>query len=97
MMLDRNDALSYEQWMNDIATDDSRPRRGWQAKYQPRCDCCGRFVTPGQPGSSWVMVQMTNWNPGDERDRCPPCTEKNGPAVCSPDYVKELCCGVVAK
>ena len=23
---------------------------------RPRCDSCGRFVRPGSPGSSWVMV-----------------------------------------
>ena len=84
-----------EDWMNDMATQGSRMPRGWQAQYQTRCDCCGRFVRPGQPGSSWVMVPETDWNRGDERERCPACTEKHGPATCGPQYVAHLCCGVV--
>lgn len=72
-----------------------RNRRGWQAQYQTRCDCCGRFTQPGAPGSSWVMVPHSDVSMGDERERCPACTEKRGPAECGPQYVKHLCCGVV--
>lgn len=61
----------------------------------PNCDKCGRFVLPGAPGTSWVMVPSTDVNFGDERDRCARCTEKHGPALCSPDYRRDLCCGVV--
>lgn len=61
-----------------------------------RCDRCGRFMRPGVPGSSWVMVpDCPPVSFGDERERCPACTEKHGPAECSPQYVKHLCCGVV--
>ena len=65
------------------------------AKFQLRCDKCGRFVLAGQPGSSWVMVPGTDWDYGDERERCAACTAKYGPATCNSGYVKELCCGVV--
>lgn len=95
MLTGLGDRWSYEDWMNDMATQDSRMPRGWQAQYQTRCDCCGRFVRPGAPGSSWVMVPATDWNSGDERERCPACTEKHGPATCGPQYVARLCCGVV--
>ena len=65
--------------------------------YIPKCDYCGRFMRPGAPGSSWVMVPACDipgeW--GDERDRCAACTEKHGPAVCSPKYRADLCCGVI--
>jgi hypothetical protein len=63
----------------------------------PNCDCCGRFVLPGAPGTSWVRVPSTDVNYGDERDRCARCTEKHGPALCSPEYRRALCCGVVPK
>lgn len=86
---------SNEDWMNDVASDDSKPARGLWAQYQPRCDCCGRFVRPGAPGSSWVMVPCSDVSMGDERERCPACTEKHGPAQCGPGYVEHLCCGVV--
>lgn len=62
--------------MNDMATREPRNRRGWQAQYQTRCDCCGRFTQPGAPGSSWVMVPHSDVSMGDERERCPACTEK---------------------
>lgn len=92
-----NEARSYEGWMNDMATREPRNSRGWQAQYQTRCDCCGRFVRPGSPGSSWVMVPCSDVSTGDERERCAACTDKHGPAACGPGYVKELCCGVIAK
>ena len=63
----------------------------------PNCDRCGRFTLPGAPGSSWVNVPYTDVNYGDERERCPSCTEKHGPALCSPSYRRDLCCGVVPK
>ena len=91
---DPNDRFSYEDWMNHMATEDSKPARGWQAKYQPRCDCCGMFVKPGAEGGSWVMVPGTDWNAGDERERCPACTKKHGMARCGPGYVEHLCCGM---
>lgn len=93
--IDPNDRYSYEDWMNDMATREPRNRRGWQAQYQTRCDCCGRFTQPGAPGSSWVMVPHSDVSMGDERERCPACTEKHGAAECGPQYVKHLCCGVV--
>jgi hypothetical protein len=86
---------SYEDWMNDMATDDSKPARGWHAQWQPRCDCCGRFVLPGSPGSSWVNVPFTDINAGDERERCAACTKKHGPAKAMPGYVEHLVQGVV--
>lgn len=95
-MIDHNDSYSYENWMNDMATSEPRNRRGWMAQYQTRCDCCGRFVRPGIPGGSWVMVPATDWNSGDERERCPACTEKHGQAHCGPGYVERLCCGMNA-
>ena len=91
---DPNDRFSYEDWMNSMATDDSKPARGWQAQHQPRCDCCGRFVLPGTEGGSWVMVPATDWNAGDERERCAKCTAKHGMAHCGPGYVEHLCCGM---
>lgn len=94
-MVDTNNSYSYEEWMNDMATREARNPRGWQAKYQARCDCCGRFVLNGQPGSSWVRVPFTDVNPGDERDRCAACTQKRGPARAAPGYVAHLVEGVV--
>ncbi len=67
----------------------------------PNCDCCGRFTVPGAPGSSWVMVpaiDVPGWSYGDERERCPRCTEKHGPAMPSrgPDEVRyDMVCGMV--
>jgi len=66
------------------------------ADYQPRCDKCGRFVVSGAAGGSWVMVPATDWNMGDERERCAACTEKYGQARCSPAYVEAICCGMNA-
>lgn len=65
--------------------------------YTPKCDRCGRFMRPGAPGSSWVMVPACDipGEYGDERDRCPTCTEEHGPAVCATKYRRDLCCGVV--
>ena len=62
----------------------------------PNCDMCGRFVRPGTPGASWVHVPDTDipGEFGDERERCVRCTQKHGPAECSPKYVKHLCCGI---
>ena len=68
--------------------------RNYWAQYQPRCDCCGKFTRPGTPGGSWVMVPATDWNAGDERERCPACTTKHGMARCSTGYVEHLCCGM---
>lgn len=96
MFGDPNDSRSYEDWMNDMATKPERMPRGWQAQYQLRCDCCGRFVRQGEPGGSWVMVPATDWNSEDERERCPACTERHGQAHCGPGYVEHLCCGMNA-
>lgn len=93
-MIDPNDSYSYEDWMNERATSEPKGRRGRHAEWQTRCDCCGRFVRPGTPGGSWVMVPATDWNSGDERERCPACTEKHGQAHCGPGYVEHLCCGM---
>lgn len=38
MLRGLGDRWSYEDWMNDMATQDSRMPRGWQAQYQTRCD-----------------------------------------------------------
>ena len=95
MLRNLDDAHSYENWMNDMATREPRNRRGWHAQYQTRCDCCGRFTQPGVLGSSWVMVPCSDVSMGDERERCPACTEKHGPATCGHQYVAHLCCGVV--
>ncbi len=66
--------------------------------FRPRCDSCGRFVRPGSPGSSWVMVpDFPPMSFGDERERCATCTEKYGPAECATQYVKHLCCGVIPR
>lgn len=86
---------SYEDWMNDMATDDSKSARGWHAKWQARCDCCGRFVLPGSPGSSWVHVPDSHVSVGDDRERCAACTKKHGPAQAMPGYVTHLVQGVV--
>lgn len=61
----------------------------------PNCDWCGRFVNPGTPGVSWVFVPYSDVSYGDERTRCPVCTEKHGPALCNPEYRRDVCCGVV--
>jgi hypothetical protein len=65
------------------------------AKYQTRCDKCGRFMSPDFPGSSWVNVPHSDISYGDERNRCAFCTRTYGAAECSPEYVKCICCGVV--
>lgn len=79
---DPNDAYSYEDWMNSLATDDSKPARGWQAAYQDRCDCCGKFVKAGAPGVSWSRQWSydADGTPDlhDETLRCSPCTDKHG-------------------
>ena len=90
-----SEAQSYEDWMNDMAMDDSKPARGWHAKWQTRCDCCGRFVLPGLPGSSWVHVPDSHVSAGDDRERCAACTKKRGPAKAMPGYVEHLVRGVV--
>lgn len=56
----------------------------------PNCDRCGRFVSG--PGTSHVMVPYSDVSMGDERDRCRACTDKYGPALCSPQYRRDLCC-----
>lgn len=71
-----------------------RPRGDEEMNWQPRCDCCGRFVTPGQPGASWVMVPCSDVSYGDERERCALCTSKHGPAEAMPGYVKHIVQGV---
>lgn len=64
--------------------------------FQPRCDFCGRFVQPGTPGTSWVNVpHCPPMSQGDERVRCASCTRNRGPALCSPSYRRDLCCGVI--
>ena len=94
---DPNNSYSYEEWMNDMATREPRNNRGWHARWQTRCDCCGRFVLAGQPGSSWVMVPCSDVSIGDERERCAACTKKHGPARAAPGYVTHLVEGVVAE
>ena len=85
---------SYGPWGADL--NDSKPARGWHAKWQTRCDCCGRFVLPGSPGSSWVHVPDSHVSVGDDRERCAACTKKHGPAQAMPGYVKNLVQGVVS-
>ena len=67
--------------------------------WRPKCDCCGQFMRPGAPGTSWVMVPACDipGEYGDERDRCADCTEKHGQAVCSTKYRRDLCCGFTPK
>lgn len=71
------------------------------AQYQPRCDVCGRFMTLGAPGTSWVMVpaiDVPGWGGGDERERCPTCTQTHGRALPhrGQDEVKyDMVCGFV--
>lgn len=60
-----------------------------------RCDCCGRFMAPGSPGSSWVMVPHSDVSCGDERDRCAQCTSRHGPAQAASGFVKHLVQGVI--
>lgn len=67
------------------------------ARWQSRCDCCGRFMLPGSPGTSWVNVPHSDVSIGDERDRCAACTEKHGAAQAAPGYVKHLVQGTVPK
>ena len=68
----------------------------------PRCDICGRFMTIGSPGTSWVRVpgiDVPGWVGGDERDRCARCTSAFGRAMPmrAPGEVKyDMVCGVVA-
>lgn len=68
--------------------------RSFQARFQTRCDCCGRFMIPVS-GSSWVRVPHSDVSFGDERDRCAECTAAHGPARAMPGYVPELVQGVV--
>lgn len=91
-----SDSQSYEDFMDEIETTENIISKGWHAKYQPRCDCCGRFVIPESPGSSWVNVPYSDVSMGDERERCASCTKKHGPAKAMPEYVKHLVQGVVA-
>lgn len=69
-------------------------KRNYWAQYQTRCDCCGKFIRAGDKGGSWVMVPYSDVSFWDERERCPTCTSKFGPATCGDAYVKSLCCGV---
>ena len=68
---------------------------------QSKCDCCGRFMRPGAPGTSWVLVpgiDVPGLESGDERDRCADCTVKYGRALPGrgPDEVRyEKVCGIV--
>ena len=62
----------------------------------PNCDTCGRFVNPGQVGSSWVCVPYSDVSMGDERYRCARCTQARGPAQAMGDYVRHLVEGIVS-
>lgn len=79
--VDPNDRFSYENWMNDMATKDG-PSRGWQARWQPRCECCGAFVRADAPGVSWAQQYGYDMDGvpdlHDPTYRCSPCTDKNG-------------------
>lgn len=79
---DPNDSQSYEDWINELATRDDRPRRGWQAYFQSRCECCGKFVQQGGPGVSWAQQWSYDYDGTpdlhDPTYRCSPCTDKHG-------------------
>lgn len=79
---DPNDSQSYEDWMNDVATDDRKPPRGWQAVWQTRCDKCGCFVRDNGPGVSWSQDWSYDYDgtPSlhDATWRCSRCTDKHG-------------------
>lgn len=68
---------TYEDFLREI----SQPR-GWQAVYQARCECCGRFVLPDGPGVSWACQYSYDWDGcpdlHDPTYRCSPCTDKHG-------------------
>lgn len=72
-----------------------------EADMTPRCDVCGRFMSPGSPGTSWVSVpaiDMPGWQYGDERDRCARCTASHGraePVRTSSGMRLEMVCGYV--
>ena len=93
-LVDPNDSQSYEDWMNELETDDRRPKRGWQAAWQTRCDKCGCFVSEKGPGVSWSQ----NWSYDyegtpdlhDATFRCSPCTDKYGikPTNCNESQAK---------
>lgn len=81
-MPDLRESASWEQWMNDMATDDSKLKRGWQACWQTRCDCCGRFIREGAPGVSWSQSWSYDYEGTpdlhDATFRCSPCTDLHG-------------------
>lgn len=47
------------------------------AEFQPRCDCCGRFVQVNSPGVSWCQT-YTHLSLNDPTYRCSPCTDRLG-------------------
>jgi len=55
--------------------------RSWQAQWQNRCDCCGRFVQGNGPGVSWAQQYSETMEGPDLHDptyRCSPCTDTHG-------------------
>lgn len=81
-LIDINDSQSYEDWMNDMATDDRKMPRGWQAVWQIRCDKCARFVNENGPGVSWSQDWSYDYDGTpclhDATWRCSRCTDKHG-------------------
>ena len=62
----------------------------------PNCDICGRFVSPRQPGASWVFVPGIEV-PGayeEDRWRCARCTAAYGRLRPRQNVKEKLCCGV---
>jgi hypothetical protein len=64
-----------------------------------KCDCCGKFVRPNQPGVSWVFVPDAGL-PGDyEEDawRCVTCTKSHGQIMpAQRGLVLEQVCGIIS-
>lgn len=52
------------------------------AKYQDRCESCGRFLAY-EPGASWAQSWSYSMDGSpdlhDPKHRCRSCTEKSGP------------------
>lgn len=64
----------------------------WRSCSRFNCDCCGRFVSPGAPGTSWSRQWYYDLDGcpdlEDEEWRCAKCTDKHGVGStnCAPTF-----------
>lgn len=63
----------------------------------PKCDTCGRFFKPEEPGSSWAFVPDTPFTYEETALQCARCTETHGPVLPRQSVNVKMCSGVYGK